>query len=297
MMSSELSPMKSMRTTNGRSLNGGVTSGARASAKKAPNRPRESTSAIVRPPTASKGRSAGASGRSGMRAAVDSQRPEREILGIQMVLQVEDTRKARPVPESVFPRAVVTLRPQEIVDTPLDGRAPRAAGGEEAEERPRGLARDRFAHAGELVVLVALAGLAPPAVAVLMALEPAHRALHVLVTRIDADGGQPAQHRPRAVNVVHAPAAVPRPVVSLGVAQEIDRALGGLEVLLVAERAQELEPAAGQVLGRRIEQRAVIGEQDVIQVEPVVVGVEGPPAAVGALHAEEQPEAALLRRA
>src|SRR6266403_1585177 len=104
--------MKWIRSTNARILNGGVTRAARASAKKAPNRPRESTTPIVQPPTASKGRSAGASGRSGMRAAVDSQRPEREVLSVQMVLQVEDPREARAVPERVFPRAVVALRPQ-----------------------------------------------------------------------------------------------------------------------------------------------------------------------------------------
>src|SRR5262250_350051 len=102
--------MKLMRSTNARSLNGGVTRAASASARNVPNRPRESTRAIVQPPTASNGRSAGASGGSGMRAAIDSQRPEREILGVQVVLQIEDARKARPVPEGVFPRAVVALR-------------------------------------------------------------------------------------------------------------------------------------------------------------------------------------------
>src|SRR5262245_42770278 len=288
--------MKWIRSTNARSLNGGVNSAARASAKKVPNRPSESTIAIVRPPTASKGRSAGASGRSGMRSAVDSQRPEREILGVQMVLQVEDTRKARAVPERVFPRAVVALRSQQVIDAAFDGRTARAAGGEQAEERPRRLARNRFAHAGELVVLVALAGLAPAAVAVLVALEPADRALHVLVTGIHADGGEPSEHRPGAVDVIHAPAAVPRSVVSLGMAQEIDRALRGLEVLPVAERAEELESATRQVFGRRVEQGSVVGERDVIQVEPIVVGIEGAPAAVGALHAEKPAEPALLRR-
>src|SRR6267142_5227219 len=167
--------MKLMRSRNDRTLNGGVTRTASASPKNAPNRPRDSTIPIVQPPTASKGRSAGASGGSGMRAAIDSQRPEREILGVQMVLQVEDPREARPVPERVFPRAVVALRAQEVVDPALDGRAAHAAGGEETQERPRGLTRDRLAHAGELVVVVALAGLAPAAVAVLMALEPADR--------------------------------------------------------------------------------------------------------------------------
>src|SRR5262245_46065501 len=105
--------MKWIRSTNARSLNGGVRSAARASAKKVPKRPSESTTAMVQPPTASNGRSAGASGRSGMRSAVDSQRPEREILGVQVVLQVEDPREARAVPQRVFPRAVVALRAQE----------------------------------------------------------------------------------------------------------------------------------------------------------------------------------------
>src|SRR5215813_10985336 len=212
--------MKWIRSTNARSLNGGVASAARASAKKAPNRPRESTSAIVRPPTASKGRSAGASGRSGMRAAVDSQRPEREILSVQVVLQIEDTGKARAVPQRVLPRAVVTLVLEQIVDAALDRRTARAAGREEPEQRPRGLARKRLADAGERVVFIALTRLAPAAVAVLVPLEPADRALHELVARIDADRVQTAQHRPRPVDVVHAPAPVPRTVVTLRVAQE-----------------------------------------------------------------------------
>src|SRR6266403_1362545 len=125
--------MKLMRPTNARSLNGGVTRAASASAKKVPNRPRESTTAIVQPPTASKGRSAGASGSSGMRPAVDSQRPEREVLGVQVVLQIENPREARAVPESVRPRAVVALSPQQVVDAALDRRAARAAGREESQ--------------------------------------------------------------------------------------------------------------------------------------------------------------------
>src|SRR4030088_3450007 len=153
--------MKLMRPTNARSLNGGVTRAASASAKKVPNRPRESTTAIVQPPTASKGRSAGASGRSGMRPAVDSQRPEREVLGVQVVFQIEDPREARAVPEGVRPRAVVALSPQEIVDAALARGAPRAPRREQAQQRPRGLARDRLAHAGERIVVVALASLAP----------------------------------------------------------------------------------------------------------------------------------------
>src|SRR5262245_7624089 len=285
-----------MRSRNARSLNGGGTRAPSASPKKVPKRPSASTTPIVQPPTRSKGRSAGATGRSGMRAAVDSQGPEREVVGVEVVLEIEDPRESGSVPVGVLPRDVVPLRPQQIVDATPDGGAAGAPGGEEAEQCPRGLARRRVAHAGELVIVVALAGLAPAAVLVLVTLEPPHRALDVFVPRVLADGGKAAQHRPGAVDVVHAPAPVPRPVVPLRVANEVDRPLGGLEILLVAERAEQLEPAAGQVLGGGIEERAVIGERDVVQVETVVVGVERRPAAVTALHAEEPAEAELLGR-
>src|SRR3989475_4138214 len=285
-----------MRSRNARTLNGGVTIATSASAKKVPNRPSESTTEMVQSPTASNGRSAGESGRSVMRAAVDSQRPEREVLRVHVVFQIEDAREARAVPERVLPRAVGLLSPQEVVDAAGDGRSARAAGGEESEQGPGGLAWRRLAGAGERVVVVALAGLSPAAVLVLVALQPTDRAVDVFVTGVLADGGETAQHRPRAVDVVHAPAPVPRTVVALLVTEELDRALGGLEILAVAERAQQLEPAAGQVLGRRIEQGAVIGEGDVVEVETIVVGVEGGPAPVLPLHAEEPAEPALLGR-
>src|SRR2546428_8758443 len=111
--------MESMRSMNARSLNGGVTAAPSASAKKVPNRPSESRSAIVQPPTASNGRNVGASGRSGMRAAVDSQSPEGEILRVQVVLQMEDPREARPVPERALPRAIAALRSHQVLDTAL----------------------------------------------------------------------------------------------------------------------------------------------------------------------------------
>src|SRR2546428_1950428 len=263
--------MESMRSMNARTLTGGLTAAPSASAKKVPNRPSESTSAIVQPPTASNGRNVGASGRSGMRAAVDSQSPEGEILRVQVVLQIEDPREARPVPERILPRAIGVLRPQQVVDTALDDRAARAPGREEPEQRPRGLARNRLADARELVVVVALARLAPATVLVLMTLEPANRALDVFVTRILADRGEATQHGPRAVDVVHAPATEPRPVVPLRMTEKIDRSLSGLEVLPITERAEQLEPAPRQVLRRRIEQRAVVGEGDVVQIEAGVL--------------------------
>src|SRR5262245_45127768 len=132
--------MKLIRSRKARHLNGGVASAASASTKKMPNRPRDSTIPMVHPPTASKGRSAGASGGSGMRAAVDSQGPEREILGVHVVLQIEDARKSRAVPQCVVPRAVVALVPEQVVDAALHRRPARATGREQSQQRPGGLA-------------------------------------------------------------------------------------------------------------------------------------------------------------
>ena len=111
-------------------------------------------------------------------------------------------------------------------------------------------------------------------------LEPAHRSLDELLARVGADRGEPAHHRPRAVDVVHAPAAVPGAVVALGAADDVERAIRRLEVEAVAQHAEQLEAAPGQIFGGRVEQRAVVGERDVVQIDAVVVGVERRPAAV-----------------
>src|SRR2546428_7027339 len=234
-----------------------------------------------------------------MRAAVDSQSPEGEILRVQVVLEMRWPGAARPVAGRRLPRAIGVVRPQQVGDTALDDRAARAPGREEPEQRPRGLARNRLAGARELVVVVALARLAPAPVLVLVTLEPANRALDVFVTRVLADRGEATQHGPRAVDVVHAPAAEPRPVVPLRMAEKIDRSLSGLEVLPITERAEQLEPAPRQVLRRRIEQRAVVGEGDVVQIEAGVVGGgrgPAPPSAPPAAEPAEPPPPLRPRR-
>src|SRR4029450_462112 len=127
----------------------------------------------------------------------------------------------------------------------------------ECQQRPRGLARDRRAPSGQLGSRVALAGLAPAAVGILVADEPAHRSLDELLARIGADRGEPAQPRPRAVDLQPPPAAVPGAVVALGAADAVERAIPRLEVEAVAQHAEQLETAPGQVFGGWIEERAV----------------------------------------
>ena len=49
--------------------------------------------------------------------------------------------------------------------------------------------------------------------------------------------------------------------------------------------AQHGETAGRDIRRRRIEQGTVIGERDIIQIIIVIIGIEGAPAAVGALQA------------
>src|SRR5439155_1389645 len=201
---------------------------------------------------------AGAAAQSCLSAAVDPQCPEGKVLRVEVILEVEDARESRPVPEPVLPRAVAPLRPAEVFDAALDGAAARAPGREEAEQSPGRLAGRRLADPGELGVGVALARLAPAPVTVLVTLEPAHRSLDVFVTQVLADRAEPAEDGPGAVDVVHTPASVPGAVVPLRVTEEVERTLRRLEIAPVPERAEEL--AIDEPL-RRTAQRRVLGRE------------------------------------
>src|SRR5262245_1286005 len=201
-----------MRSTKARSLKGGVRSVASVWAKNAPNRPSETTMSMAHRPSASKGRRTETDPSVIYGAAVDSERPEREVLRVEVVLQHEDAWEAGAVPPRVLPRAVRPLGPHEIIDAALDGGRARAAGGQQGEQRPRRLRGSRLTPPGQLGAVVGLARFAPAVVRVLVRFQPADRPLHVLLRHVLADGAEPAEHRPRAVDVVDTPAAEPRPV-------------------------------------------------------------------------------------
>src|SRR3972149_2538441 len=112
------------------------------------------------------------------RAPVHAQRPEREILRVQVVLEVEDPREARAVPERIFPGAVGVLPVDQVTDALLDRRPAGAPSGEEGQQRPGRLARKGLAASGQIVVLVGAERLAPAAVGGL--------------TRLGAGDGPPA---------------------------------------------------------------------------------------------------------
>src|SRR5918992_3134647 len=98
-----------MRATNARPLNGGVSPVTTAMPKKAPKRPTDSSTPRTHAPRSSNGRSASERGWSTIEpAAIDPQCPEREVRGVQVVLEHEDPGEAGAVPEPVFPG---TIRP------------------------------------------------------------------------------------------------------------------------------------------------------------------------------------------
>ncbi len=161
------------------------------------------------------------------------------------------------------------------------------AGRHQGDQRPGGL---RGGAAGALVAavfeLVARRVLAPAAVGVLDRDQPVDGLADRHGGRVVPGGVQRAQCRPGAVDVIHAPAAVPAAVLLLVGEQVVDgpgeRRAG---LLGLAELGQHRDAARRDVGGRRIEQRAVVGERDVVEVVVGVVGVEGGETAVAALQA------------
>src|SRR3546814_9265590 len=82
--------------------------------------------------------------------------------------------------------------------------------------------------------------LAPAAVGLLAALQPGHRLADVGRRGILAAGVEGAERRPGAVDVVHAPAAVPRAIGLLLAAQVVEAAAHHGVVSPVAELRQQI---------------------------------------------------------
>src|SRR4030088_2496841 len=140
----------------------------------------------------------------------------------------------------------------------------------------------------EPLIVESVAGrtLAPAAVLVLDRQQPVHGLADRRVLVAHAGGIERAQYRPGAVNVVQPPTAVPRPLSKLGPAQKCDPGRNRLAVLSgFTELTQHRDASGGDVLRWRIEQRAVIGERNIVEIIFEIVDVEGGPAAVAALHA------------
>src|SRR2546427_6644654 len=221
----------------------------------------------------------------------DTEGPEGEVPRVEVVLEVEDPREAGPVPVGVLPAAVLPLRRDEVLDAMEGGRAV-LAGREESEERPRRLARSRGAPPRALRDRVGVTALAPAPVGILTAQEPGGRAADHWVVAGDFGRLERSEDRPRPVEKIDAPSPVPGPLGRLGPAEMGEAALDGRPAGHVVEPPEALDAPGGEVLRRGGEARPVVGEGDVVEEEPRLVGIERPPAAVPALHAPEPIETA-----
>ena len=104
--------------------------------------------------------------------------------------------------------------------------------------------------------------------------------------KIDANRVERAQRRPSAVDIIHAPAAVPTAVGLLRRKQIVQPFFHRFARRgLVSQLAEHRKAARADVRGGRVEQRAVIGERNVVEIIVVIVGVERAPAAIAALQA------------
>src|ERR1019366_4632095 len=139
------------------------------------------------------------------------------------------------------------------------GVAIRFAGGDQAEQCPRGLRGGDFALAGQRRVVVAQARLAPAAVVLLHALEPGDRALDHRLHHIIAGDFETLQDLPGAVEIVDAPAADPAAALVLRQADELDAAFDLRMADADAEETESFEDAGGNVGAARIEDRAMVG--------------------------------------
>ena len=140
---------------------------------------------------------------------IGRQREEREILTIHVVLQIEDARKTGAGDLRFLPGTIALLRREQIAQAALHARSLQIAARTKTHHGPGRLRCRAFALPFKRRIFVSRASFTPTAIIVLTTLQPIASAQNPILRHIFADGAQPAQHLPRSVNVVHAPAAVP----------------------------------------------------------------------------------------
>ena len=173
------------------------------------------------------------------------------------------------------------------------------ASGDQAQNGPRALRRR--ARAGRVdAVIVAGAAFAPTAVRVLDGTQPLAAAQDVGFAVALARRRQAPQRETSAIDVRHAPTAVPASIGLLVLDEPLDAAPHRAVIAAHSVRRQRFQSAPGDVRAGGIEHGVVIGEGNVVQKLPVVVGVESRPSAIARLHGQQPVDrplvAGLLRR-
>src|SRR5690348_2356234 len=170
----------------------------------------------------------------------------------------------------------------------------RARDSEKADEAPGGLRGGTFTRSLASRVSIRDDGFAEAAIGILDAAKPLRAATGFLTLR-KADDFEGAKDAAGAVNIICAPAAVPGAFRRLFAAKIAEPAAYRRMSGRPAEIAKALDGAGGDVGGRRVNHRIVVGEGNIRQERAIIVAVKRTPAAVTILHAEEPSQAATSR--
>src|SRR5689334_8304031 len=148
------------------------------------------------------------------RIAVSRQRVKRKIIAVQVIFQVEDTRKPRAGKFLFGPRAVGLLPLQQVQDGARHRQIAGVAGRQQSNQSPGRLRGRAYALAFERSVVVGSDGFPKAAISVLNFSQPFHGSLAVAASG-ERNRFERAQHAAGPVNVVDTPASEPRPLAGL----------------------------------------------------------------------------------
>src|SRR4029077_19005646 len=132
-------------------------------------------------------------------------------------------------------------------------------------DRPRCLRCGAHTYAFGRWIFVGPAGLTPAPIVVLTALQPITAAQYPVLLHISADCAQAAQHLPGTVNVVSAPAAIPRAILILSVDQIFNGISHAPGAAIKPNVTKQLKRARSQIAAGWIENRVVIRKRHVFQ--------------------------------
>src|SRR6202158_1343366 len=157
-------------------------------------------------------------GRTAQFILIARQRIQREIVLIQMVLQIKNAGKAGAGEFRLFPSSLAGLLFGEIADAalnhPFRGQFVLLARGQQADQSPRGLRRGADSLALQCRIVVRGNGFAVAAIRILHGPQPVHPASRP-IARLEAQRFQRANYSPGSIHVVHAPASIPGAVRAL----------------------------------------------------------------------------------
>ncbi len=135
--------------------------------------------------------------------------------------------------------------------------------------------------------------LSPTAAGLLVGKQPIGAGRDGWIVHRHSDRDQPGDHLPGAVHVVDSPSAEPASIGFLR-RSEVGRASADRRVFdAQPQSSQSFQHAAAEIGSARVDHRVVIGKWDAAEELPVVVAVEGAPAAVAVLHRQQPAQAAV----